>query len=257
VRTQAPANELGDFLRSRRERLRPEALGLPAHRRRTPGLRREEVAALAGIGIDWYVRLEQGRCVRPSRTTIDALARALRLDAVEHDHLRALTRTPDRTAFVRETVPPHLVALIDELRQPAYVLGRRWDLLAWNRAADQLFAFSRLADADRNILLYLLTHPGARRMFGAGWAEYARFAVAQFRAAYDLWAGDPAFDALFARLRAGCPEFAAWWKGHDIRRPRAGLKVLHHPTHGKLRLSHASFQSAEDPDLRLVLYRRV
>src|ERR1700742_3599643 len=105
----ARRSELGDFLRSRRQRLRPESVGLPAtRRRRTPGLRREEVAQLAGIGVDWYVRLEQGRDVNPSATTVESLARALRLDPVEQAHLRALTRNAERRPFVRESVPDSL-----------------------------------------------------------------------------------------------------------------------------------------------------
>src|SRR5262249_33804266 len=114
--------ELGDFLRSRRERLNPNAVGLPVgRRRRTPGLRREEVAELAGIGVDGYVRLEQGRPVSPSVTTVDALARALRLSKAEHAHLKALTRTGDPRAFVRETVPDTLKRLVEGLNQPAYL----------------------------------------------------------------------------------------------------------------------------------------
>src|SRR5882757_4221599 len=153
-------SEFGDFLRSRRERLNPRAVGLPdGRRRRAPGLRREEVAELAGIGVDWYVRLEQGRSVSPSVTTIDALARALRLSKAEHAHLRALTRNADRRAFVRESVPETIRQLVESLNQPAYVTGRRWDILAWNAAADEIFAFSRLAEADRNILISMLTSP--------------------------------------------------------------------------------------------------
>lgn len=124
-------SELGDFLRSRREKLTPQAAGLPdGRRRRTPGLRREEVAELAGIGTDWYVRLEQGRAVSPSITTVDALAQALRLSAVEHAHLRALARNADRPVFVRESVPEAIRRLIENLGQPAYVTGQRWDVLA-------------------------------------------------------------------------------------------------------------------------------
>src|SRR5499425_2300867 len=111
-----PRNELGDFLRSRRDRLTPKAVGLPlGRRRRTPGLRREEVAELAGIGVDWYIRLEQGRTVSPSVTTIDALARALKLSKAEHAHLRALARDPDRRAFAIETVPDAIRRLLDGL----------------------------------------------------------------------------------------------------------------------------------------------
>jgi PAS domain-containing protein len=211
------------------------------------------VAALAGIGIDWYIRLEQGRCVSPSLTTIDALARALRLSAVEHQHLRALANH-ERAVFVRETVPEALRLTLDGLRQPAYVLGRRWDVLAWNRAAEQLFGFGRAREEDRNVLIFLLTAPAARRLFDTGWADQARRVVAQFRASHDLSAGDPAFMDLLKRLRAGCPEFGTWWKGHEIRSPAAGTKLMKHPTKGLLRVTHASFQSNDDPNLRLVIF---
>src|SRR6266576_2368677 len=138
-------SEFGDFLRSRREKLSPKAVGIPGgRRRRTAGLRREEVAELAGIGVDWYIRMEQGRTVSPSVTTIDALARALRLGKAEHKHLRALTQNTDRRAFVPETVPPAVRRTVERLNLPAYVTGRRWDILMWNAAADEIFAFSKL-----------------------------------------------------------------------------------------------------------------
>ncbi len=139
-------SEFGDFLRSRRAKLNPKSVGLPdGRRRRAPGLRREEVAELAGIGVDWYIRLEQGRAVSPSVTTIDALARALRLSKVEHAHLRALASGANRRAFTRETVPAALRSLVESLNQPAYITGRRWDVLAWNKVAADIFAFDRLA----------------------------------------------------------------------------------------------------------------
>src|SRR3954470_20897890 len=217
VTDQALNKQLGDFLRSRRERLTPKAAGLPVGaRRRTPGLRREEVASLAGIGIDWYVRLEQGRCVSPSLTTIDAISRALQLSDVEREHLRALTNHADGARFEREIVPEALQRLLDDLRQPAYITGRRWDVLAWNRAADQLFGFDQLAEPERNILIFLLTTPAARKLFGSGWADQAKRVVAQFRTSHDLSAGDPAFIELLRKLRAGCPEFSGWWKNHEV-----------------------------------------
>src|SRR5215471_4181362 len=176
-----PRNELGDFLRSRRERLSPMAVGLPiGRRRRTPGLRREEVAELAGIGVDWYVRLEQGRSVSPSVTTVDALARALRLSKVEHAHLRDLTRNADQRAFVRETVPEALRHLVEGLSQPAYITGRRWDVLVWNKAADEIFAWGKLPEEDRNVLICILTLPATRKLFGKAWHDQARRVVAQF-----------------------------------------------------------------------------
>jgi len=251
-------NELGDFLRSRRERLNPKAAGLPlGRRRRTPGLRREEVAELAGIGVDWYIRLEQGRSVSPSVTTVDALARALRLSKVEHVHLRALTRNVDRRAFSHETVPDAIRRVVEHFKQPAYVTGRRWDVLVWNKAAEEIFAFSRLAEEDRNILICILTKPATRRLFGASWNDEARRVVAQFRATHDLWAGDPAFVDLLERLRRGSPEFEGWWKAHDIRAAAAGQKQMTHPKKGVLRFEHASFQAEDDPALKLVVYTPV
>jgi transcriptional regulator with XRE-family HTH domain len=251
-------SELGDFLRSRREKLSPKALGLPSvRRRRTPGLRREEVAELAGIGVDWYIRLEQGRTVSPSVTTIDALARALRLSKTEHAHLRALARNAGRRAFVPETVPATIRRLVERLNQPAYISGRRWDILAWNAAADEVFAFSRLPDADRNSLVSVLTNPAMRRLFGASWQDEAKRLVAQFRATHDLWAGDPAFRDLLQRLRDGCPEFQAWWETHDVGSAAGGEKVLRHPKKGTLRFEYASFQANDDPALKLVIYTPV
>ncbi|UFZ06020.1 helix-turn-helix transcriptional regulator [Bradyrhizobium ontarionense] len=247
--------EFGNFLRSRREKLTPEAVGLAAgRRRRTAGLRREEVAELAGIGVDWYIRLEQGRTVKPSSSTIDALARALRLSKTEHAHLKALARDPARKPFVREQVPIGLRDLVQSLNQPAYITGRRWDVLAWNAAADEIFGFSRLADDERNTLLLALCTPGARQLFGPQWKEQARRMVAQFRVTHDLWAGDPAFVDLLARLRRGSREFRQWWAVHDIAGLAAGEKLLDHPKKGRLTLKYATFQANDDPALKLAIY---
>lgn len=251
---------LGGFLRSRRERLAPESVGLPERaRRRTPGLRREEVAELAGIGVDWYIRLEQGRSVSPSPATIDALAAALRLDDTEQAHLRVLARLPGQEPFVREHPPNALRNLVEGLDRPAYLTGRRWDVLAWSPAADELFTgFGGLADDDRNVLVYLLLDPGARRLFGDGWADQARHVVARFRAAHDLWPADPAFTGLADRLHRDSPEFATWWERHDVGNAGgAGRKVLHPPTGGPIRFDYATFQADEDSALRLTIYTPV
>jgi len=250
--------EFGDFLRARRGGLTPESVGLHRHRRRrTPGLRREEVAELAGIGVDWYIRLEQGRSVTPSVATIDALARALRLTEPEHQHLRALAGGGGHRPFQPEVAPPTLLRLLESLTQPAYVTGRRRDLVAWNAAADDIFGFEALAEDERNILVSMLTIPRSRDLFGPGWAAEAQRMVAQFRATHDLWAGDPAFVALLKRLRDGCPEFDAWWERHDVRRPVSGVKTLRHPTRGVIAFEHASFQANDDPGLKLVIYTPV
>ncbi|MFT3723901.1 MAG: helix-turn-helix transcriptional regulator [Hyphomonadaceae bacterium] len=247
--------ELADFLRARRERLSPKSVGLPdSRRRRTPGLRREEVAELAGIGVDWYVRLEQGRKVRPSSTTVDALARALRLNKAEHLHLKALAGANSVGAFVRESVPQTVKQVVDGFRHPAYVTGRRFDVLAWNKAADEIFAFSQLAEEDRNTFLSILTRPASRKLFGAGWHEEAQRVVALFRANFDLHAGDPAFLELIRRVRLNCPEFASWWRRHEVRTPSAGRKLLKHPKRGLLSYEYATFQANDDPALKLAVY---
>jgi len=257
--TNPSRKELGDFLRSRRERLSPEAVGLKsARRRRTPGLRREEVAELADIGVDWYVRLEQGREVNPSSATIEALARALRLDKVEMAHLRALALNSGRRTFSREIVPEAIRRLLESLDQPAYVTGRRWDILAWNDATADLFKnFTDVDEEDRNVLVYLLLDPDSKRLFGTAWKDEARRVLAQFRAEHDFWAKDAAFLALLERLRRGSPEFETWWEAHDVRKGLAGQKLLSHPQKGLLRFEYVSFQANDDPALRLVIYTPV
>ncbi|MGT0249132.1 helix-turn-helix transcriptional regulator [Burkholderia pyrrocinia] len=255
VTTRTP---FGDFLRSRRKKLRPDAVGLhDGPRRRTPGLRREEVAELAGIGVDWYVRLEQGRDVSPSDATLDALARALRLDKAEAAHLRALARRDTSRAFVPECVPPTVAQLVANLHLPAYVTGRRWDILAWNAAAADLLGFDRLAEADRNILVYMFVEPHARRLFAGSWADEARRMIALFRTNHDLHANDPAFIALVERLRASSDEFAKWWDAHDVRSGASGQKVLVHAQRGTQRYEYATFQANDDPALKLAIYSPV
>ena len=199
--------------------------------------------------------LEQGRAVTPSPATIDSLARALLLDATDQAHLSRLARTGPRPPFVRENVPATLGRLVESLDHPAYITGRRWDVLAWNvAAADLLTDFDRLAIADRNILLYVLTDPRARLLFGKHWADEARRMVALFRATHDLWTGDPAFDELVARVGAGCREFEAWWTAYDIGSAVSGTKTLQHPTRGVLRFAYATFQANDDPRLKLAVY---
>ena len=248
--------QLGDFLRARRERLKPEQLGLPStNRRRTAGLRREEVANLAGISPEWYVKLEQGRAVAPSHATTDALDRALRLDETEHAHLRMLARCGRQPAFMREEVPAPLQRLVESLDHPAYVTGQRWDVLMWNKAAAELFAdFGRLAAADRNILIYMLTNPQARALFHDRWADEAQRMIALFRSTHDLRAGDPAFADLISRVRRGCVAFDTWWSAHDIRSAVSGRKLLHHPERGPLYFEYTTFQANDDRRLKLAIY---
>jgi transcriptional regulator with XRE-family HTH domain len=248
--------ELGDFLKSRRDRLRPRDVGIAGgRRRRTAGLRREEVAELAGIGVDWYTRLEQGRATKPSEETLEALALALKLTEAEVRHLRALVKSAERGRFVRETVPESVRRIVEALNLPAYVTGRRFDVLAWNAAADAIFRFSARREEERNTLLYVLTTPEGRAVFGEAWAGEAQRLLALFRGAYDMFADDPAFVELVERLRAKCPEFEGWWARHEVREPAGGHKTLVRPDAGPLRFEYTSFQSNDNPDLKLALFR--
>ena len=246
---------LGDFLRARRARLSAETLGLKSiRRRRSEGLRREEVAERAGIGIDWYIRLEQGRAISPSITTVDALARALCLDETDHAHLRALARQKSRRQFAPEEVGADVSAVVRSLSEPAYIMGQRWDVLCWNAAAASLFAdFARIPEPERNILRFMFLDAKAKALFGDGWSAQAGRMLAQFRANHDLWADDPAFQSLVAILTEGSPEFSEWWRNHDVGFPGAGAKTLYDG--GKQRaFLHASFEVSNNPAQRLVIY---
>jgi hypothetical protein len=217
-------------------------------------LRREEVAELACIGVDWYLRLEQGRTVSQSDTTLQALARALRLGKVEAAHLRALTRSGDRQPFTRESVPGSIASLIATLGLPAYVTGMRWDLLTWNATASDLLGFDRLAEAVCNVLVFMFIEPDSRRLFGATWTSEARRTIALFRATHDLSADDPAFVKVVERLRAHSTEFAQWWNAHDVPGGASGQKVLTHPERGAQRYDYTTFQANDDPALKLAIY---
>ncbi len=235
----------GDFLRARRDRLRPrEHVGLAGgRRRRTAGLRREEVAELAGIGVDWYTRLEQGLLGQTSsEETLGALATALRLTKAEAQHLRTLVKAAARGPFVRETAPEAVRRIVEAINLPAYVTGRRWDVIVLNEPADALFGFSSRREEDRNTLIYALTSPRARDVFGAAWANEAQRMLALFRGVFDTYADDPAFVELVERLRAGCPEFEGWWARHEVRGTLGReQKVLVRREAGPLRLDYASF----------------
>jgi transcriptional regulator with XRE-family HTH domain len=249
-------SELGDFLRSRRLRLVPEKVGIGTlKRRRTGGLRREEVAALAGISTDWYIRLEQGRAVTPSPETVEALASALRLDPAEQKHLRMLASGPLHRRSASTAPSDILVGLVQGMQQPAYLTDAAWYVLAWNAAAAELLVdFGELDEPDRNILVWMLTHPSAQRVFAAAWEAEAKRIVSIFRINYDLNARDPVFIKLVERVSAASVPFATWWTRHDIGQVSSGQKVLHHPEKGPCRFVYSSFQANEDPTWKLTVY---
>ncbi|MDR6232283.1 helix-turn-helix transcriptional regulator [Pseudomonas oryzihabitans] len=250
--------ELGTFLRSRRERLLPAHVGLPpGFRRRTPGLRREEVAQLAGIGTTWYTWLEQGRDVSPSAEVLTALADALQLDPAERRHLFQLSGQPipEPRVLAPERVEAPLLRMLKSLEgQPAYVLGRRWDVLAWNRAAQALFGdYGRLQDDERNIMHMVFANPAHRSLL-LDWDQLAPAALAMFRADSARHLGDPAFARLIETLAQVSPEFRQWWPRHEVLRPFNGHKRIRHPAMGCMTFEYTSLQLGDQPGMKLVVY---
>jgi transcriptional regulator with XRE-family HTH domain len=249
--------ELADFLRKRRAHLKPEEVGLPGGgRRRTPGLRREEVAHLAGVGATWYTWLEQGRDVRASLDVLEALSRALRLTPAERTHLVLLGRgeepPPCKSA---ERVSPTVRRLIENLGpNPAYVLGRRWDYLAWNSAACALLGdFGAVPRAARNHVWMHFMDPVRREMF-PDWERSSRLLVAKFRADSARHIGDPEFEELIGTLRKSSPEFCRAWKKHEVATATVGRKTVRHPVVGTMLFEHAVFTPQESPGQRMILY---
>jgi transcriptional regulator with XRE-family HTH domain len=250
--------DLAEFLRARRAALTPADVGLaPGTRRRTAGLRREEVALLAGVSVSWYTWLEQGRPVNASVDVLDALARALRLDAVEREHLLALAGHPHRRPVAPgyDRAPDALVHLLDALVPcPAYLLGPRWDLLAWNDAEERLFPkLATLPPEDRNLVWITFADADARSLIG-DWEAEARRVLSQFRAETVPLRDDPAVAALIERLREASDEFRAWWPRHDVGGFSAHRRTFHHPQVGTLRFEHQQVVAAGEPDLRVVVH---
>ncbi len=252
---------LADFLRKRRANLSPGEVGLlPGLRRRTPGLRREEVAQLANIGTSWYVWLEQGRDVHPSAQVLESLAQALRLTPNERRHLFLLAgqALPPPVSPAKESINPALQQMLSDLNpSPAYVLGRRYDYLAWNKAADALFAMSdTLSDTSspyaRNMVWRLFTSPTMRER--PNWEMVARATLAEFRTANARYPGDPWFEDLIEDLKQVSPEFCRWWPHHDVRSALDGHKVIEHPTLGSLEFEHLTLQVLTNPDIRIMIY---
>ena len=250
--------ELGAFLRSRRERLAPADIGLPPGlRRRTPGLRREEVAMAAGVGTTWYTWLEQGRDVRPSSEVLTALGEALKLDSAEKRHMFILAGRPapdSRPPTPEQADAPLLHTLASLALQPAYVMGRRWDVLAWNPAAAAIFGdYGALEGDARNVMHLIFTNERHRALLVA-WEELARAALGLFRADSARYIGDPDFERLIAALTAASPEFRAWWPQRDVLRRLFGVKKIRHPQAGAMAFEHMSFSIDDGSDMKLIVY---
>ena len=252
--------ELGAFLRSRRERLRPEDVGLPSGaRRRTPGLRREEIAVLAHISTEYYVRLEQGRAPRPSGEVLAGIAGALRLTDAESDHLHLLAGTaPSRTGRHRRDVRPSILALLERLPQTAgFVMSAAFEVLAWNDLAAALMEdFAGLDPEERNLARKAFLRPARPQTTLYGISDEAPFrhsVVRQLRTTLACYPADPTVTRLIDELREGSPEFARLWERHDVQAAPTLRKTFRHPAVGEITLDCDTL-ALTDRDQHLVLY---
>jgi transcriptional regulator with XRE-family HTH domain len=250
-------NRLGTYLKDRRAKLDPAAFGLPLKRRRTPGLRREEVAQRAHVSATWYTWLEQGRGGAPSADVLDRIARALMLTDVEREHLFliALGRPPEVRYQASEGVTPRLQRLLDALElSPAIVKTPTWDVVAWNRAAATVLTdYGALAPDERNILRLIFCDPRVRAA-QYDWDSVARFVVAAFRADAARAGATAKVEALVDELSRLSAEFAAMWRDNDVRSYGEGVKRMRHPIAGPIAFEYSAFAVDGRPDLGMVVY---
>jgi transcriptional regulator with XRE-family HTH domain len=259
TRTVDTTQELAAFLRARRERLDPRDFGLPARRqtRRTPGLRREEVAELAGVSIDYIVRLEQARGLRPSADVVEALSRALRLAPDERVYLFNLAQQRPRTADKPATAAaPQLAQLVTDLSPlPAMLMNHRYDILAWNgEMARLLLDFDTLPPARRNAMWLCLLHPKMREFY-VDRERVVREGIAHLRAAWAAHPEDQALTDLIADFITRDEDFARFWAERDIRINGRGRKVMRHPDVGLVDVRFEVLMPLQDPDQRLLIFR--
>lgn len=250
--------ELTDFLRTRRARLVPEDVGLiSGSRRRTPGLRREEVALLANIGSTWYTRLEQGLPINVSAEVLESISKALQMTDVERQHLFTLASVPfpDRVDPQDEAITPQLRRVVDALYpNPAYVRGRRWDVLAANKAAQSVFGINDPQIGPKvNMLFRFFTNTESRICYPK-WEEIGPKVVAQFRAIAARYPDDERLRALVSTLQERSEHFRRWWAQHDVYEVTQGFKQFYHPAVGELTLDHVVLAIPDFADVRLVAY---
>src|SRR5271156_4128696 len=256
----APAareNRLAGYLKDRRTKLDPAAFGFAAERRRTPGLRREEVAQRANISPTWYTWLEQGRGGAPSAEVLNRISRALMLTELEREHLflLGLGRPPEARYRNNDGVTPRLQRVLDALDpSPALIRNARYDVVAWNRAATaMLMDYGSLPPAQRNILRYIFLDPRARAA-QYDWESVARFALGAFRVDAARAGAAAEAEPLVGELCRLSPEFAAMWRDNDVRSHGEGVKHIRHPVLGPIAFEYSAFAVDGRPDLSMVVY---
>jgi len=250
-------NPLGSYLKNRRAKLDPAAFGIPATRRRTPGLRREEVAQRANVSATWYTWLEQGRGGTPSADVLDGIANALALTPVEREHLFLLAqhRPPEVCYQAPEPLSPQLQRVLDALPySPAIVKTSAWDIVAWNRAAQiMLVDYASIAPEERNVLRLFFSDPCRKKQIPE-WESHARAAVAAFRSDTARTGASERASALVEELSRSSPEFAAMWREHDVQTHGEGTKHFRHSNAGLITMDYSAFAVVGRPDLSLIIY---
>jgi transcriptional regulator with XRE-family HTH domain len=252
--------QLGDFLRARRDLLKPEDFGLPmGQRRRAPGLRREEAAQLCGISPTWFTWIEQGRTTAVSVPTLAAIARGLKLSRAERGYLFELAARADPSppAPAKQEDPQRLQRLVDAVRTPAYMLDRHWDAVAWNKSAAELFTgwlgrARPVLEAPRNLLQFVFLEPAAKD-FIVDWQARARRLVAEYRADTAAWRDDPVRHALVHDLGEASAEFAAAWKSQSVQGRDGGRRAFHHPRRGRCEYEQFTLRVAQRAELKLTV----
>ena len=224
-------------------------------RRRTPGLRREEVAQLSNVSATWYTWIEQGRPVSVSPATLARLARGLQLSRAERAYLFELAGKldPDWNQEIRDDVPESVLACVDAIDGPAYILDRLWTARRWNDAAEWLFVGWLDRGGEPNLLRFVFCHPKARSLI-YDWEERARRVAAEFRAATTSHVDDPERDSLIDELHRESPDFAAFWDSHGVLKREGGTRMFNHPTDGLLCYQQVSLNIASWPDFRLTMH---
>ena len=253
-----PRTELSEFLRSRRARLSPDDVGLPRYgrTRRVPGLRREELAQLAGVSVAYYTRLEQGHGRNVSDEVLDAIANALQLNDAERTHLRNLTTCPhgNKKKKVTRQVRPALKNLLDNVGVPAYIGGRRSDVLAWNPMAAALFGdWGELEPRERNWARFIFLQPPYQQLF-VNWESKAADVVAFLRMDAGCYPNDPELTALIGELSVKSEPFRQLWARHDVKEKSFGTKVMKHPLVGEMTLQYETLRMPSEPDLFFTTY---
>ncbi|MFC9601536.1 helix-turn-helix transcriptional regulator [Peribacillus butanolivorans] len=250
--------QLGEFLKTRRARINPEMVGLPSGgRRRTAGLRREEVAQLAGISVDWYTWLEQGRNIHVSTQVLEDVARVLQLSASEKRHMFLLAEQaiPIESIENKFQISSSLQYFLDyQNPSPAYVTNSRWDFVAWNQAACKVFGdYNKMSELERNSVWRIFTSSYMMNLLDQ-WEEHAQRRLAQFRDSHGKYTNDPWWNEMIDKLSKESEKFRELWPQYEIMGAPEGNKVLHHPQVGELILDHISFQVSESPDLLVTVH---